>query len=211
MSDQNKANKKALFKARDRSKREETDLKNKPPKEKRWWQLGNQRARKWSDAEIVEIAAEINRLSQDTFSIAGIIASLEIKEGKYYDLVKRYPVVSEAHDLAKSRIASKAWDYGFNAAGFPNILQMAIRYHDKPFREDEKEGEKEQAKALEHIKGDERIREKRELMKVPETGERYTPAMLILMAKMAEKKALELFEKGDDEYARLKAKALQDS
>lgn len=93
--------------------------------------LGNENAKKWTDEEIDKIAKKIEEYSDDAYSIVGIIAKLNITQDVYYDLVERYPIVSQVNDLAKNKISEKAWKHGFMQKGFPNILQLAIRNHDK--------------------------------------------------------------------------------
>ena len=127
---------------------------------------GNQNGRTRSLEEIEEIAKQIKELAPHVCSIVAIIAQLEISQRNYYDLVERYPSVSEAHDLAKNAISSLAWSQGFKQKGFPNILQMAIKRHDVR----ETPSQVKEVKDIERVKADEKIRIVKELAENIEEG-----------------------------------------
>lgn len=134
------------------------------------FQAENQAARKYMEEDTKAIAEEIIRLSENACSIIEIVAELyffkgyRITEKIYYDLVERYEPVSVAHELAGKRIASKAWKLGNEGKGHNNILQMAIKRHDKRHGKIERAIDFEDFKAKEITKTDEKIRAQKALV-----------------------------------------------
>jgi hypothetical protein len=128
--------------------------------------MGNQNSRTWLPKDIKEISNKITELAPHVYSIVEICAKLKISQGIYYDLVDRYTSVSEAHDQAKSEISCKAWSQGFNQQGFPNILQMAIKRHDKQ----EVKSQLKEIEGIKQVEADIRVNEKRELAEKVDDG-----------------------------------------
>tara|TARA_R110000751_G_scaffold60367_2_gene126051 strand:- start:20238 stop:20825 length:588 start_codon:yes stop_codon:yes gene_type:complete len=170
-----------------------------PPDEKpHWWfKPGNKVGLKWTDEKIQELCAEIDRLSKTEFSVIGIVAELQIQEANLYDLAKRYKKVAEFLDLAKKRIARKAWKHGFESLGFPNILQMAIRRHDPLLSKEEKKDEYDQLRKIEKMKTDEKIRAAKELGEAVEKGDMLTPAQALMISKMVDAEVEKRLHIGD--------------
>jgi len=151
---------------------------------------GNQNAKTWTDEEIEKVAKDIAELAPHVCSIVEICYKLRLTQGVYYDLVERYPPVSESHDLAKAAISMKAWKQSYEGKGFPNVLTMAIKYHDVS----SSKTELAQLKASENAKADVRIREKKELAEKIEEGngnvlDEFDEFLQWKAAKAAKKKA----------------------
>lgn len=121
--------------------------------------MGNKNAQKYTDKDIAKIVKKVKELAPGVCSIVEIIANLEISQRNYYDLVDRYPAVSAVHDLAKNYVSTKAWKQSYEGKGFPNILQMAIKRHDRA----EVNSHLKELIAIEKAKSDIRIREKKEI------------------------------------------------
>lgn len=116
--------------------------------------FGNQNARRWSDDALKKVSRIIRETAPHVAAIVSIIVKLDISQDQYYHLVDTHEVVQQAHKYAKSCIASKAWTQAFDGEGYPNILTMAIKRHDKHHMI----SENKQTKETEKIKGDEKIR-----------------------------------------------------
>lgn len=153
--------------------------------------FGNQNAKTWTDEDIQKLAKDIADLAPEVCSIVEICYKLKLTQGVYYDLVERYPPVSESHNLAKAAISMKAWKQSYEGKGFPNVLTMAIKYHDVS----SSKTELEQLKASENAKADVRIREKKELAEKIEEGngnvlDEFDEFLQWKAAKAAKKKAV---------------------
>lgn len=151
---------------------------------------GNINAQKYSDDDLEKIAATIIKHSKSEVSIVGIVYHLEISQRNYYDLVERYQVVSDAHDLAKIAVARLAWQRSYDEKGYPNVLTMAIRNHDEGTNSCTQKNLKEE----EQIKSDIRIKERKALLELGDTvadGAVLTPAQALLMKSLIEDKVKE--------------------
>lgn len=128
--------------------------------------LGNLNAQKYTEEDIIKIAENIKKLAPTVCSLVEISYKLGITQSVYYDLVDRYPLVSEANDLAKAAVSVKAWRQSYEGKGFPNVMTMAIKYHDK----NTQRREKEMLQEAENIKAEARIKEKKALAEQANDG-----------------------------------------
>ena len=93
--------------------------------------LENDNARKWYDEELNELADKIYAVAEEVYSIVEVAVKVGIAYQYLIYLGRTYTAVSKALDLVGSNIAAKAWGQGFKAQGHQNILQMALKRHDK--------------------------------------------------------------------------------